>query len=167
MSDEEYMRIAIEEAKQAESEGEVPVGAIVVDEEGEVISRSHNLREATHMPSAHAEHSAIERAAEKLDSWRLTGCTVYVTLEPCMMCAGLMTQARIKRCVFGASDRKAGALETLYEVGSDKRLNHNFEVTSGVLGQQCADLLINFFKERRSKEVSKPFEESFFARMTM
>ena len=143
------MKIALQEAKTAETQGEVPIGAIVVSESGEIISRGHNLRETLKSPTAHAEHIAIEKASATLDAWRLCGCTVYVTLEPCIMCAGLMHQARIKRCVFGAYDKKAGALKTLYEIGSDTRLNHNFEVTGGVLEKECASLLTNFFKAKR------------------
>ena len=149
MKDEEYMKIAIEEAKQAEIEGEVPIGAIVVDAEGKIIARSHNLREQLHSPAAHAEHIAIEEASKIKQAWRLTGCTVYVTLEPCIMCAGLMHQARIGRCVFGAYDKKAGALVTLYKVAEDARLNHNFKVKGGVLEEECATLLSQFFKKRR------------------
>ena len=149
LADEEYMRMALEEAKAAEGAGEVPIGAVVVDEKGDVVARAHNLRETLNSPTAHAEHIAIEEASKKLGAWRLTGCTVYVTLEPCVMCAGLMHQARISRCVFGAYDKKAGALKTLYEVGSDTRLNHNFDVTDGILEQECASLLTNFFKKKR------------------
>ena len=149
LDDEEYMRMALEEAKAAEEAGEVPIGAVVVEGGGEVIARGHNLRETLNSPTAHAEHIAIEEASKKLSAWRLTGCTVYVTLEPCVMCAGLMHQARISRCVFGAYDKKAGALKTLYEVGSDTRLNHNFDVTDGILEQECASLLTNFFKKKR------------------
>ena len=149
LTDEEYMRMALEEAKAAEEAGEVPIGAVVVDEKGDVVARGHNLRETLNSPTAHAEHIAIEEASKKFDAWRLTGCTVYVTLEPCVMCAGLMHQARISRCVFGAYDKKAGALKTLYEVGSDTRLNHNFDVTGGILEQYCASLLTNFFKKKR------------------
>ena len=141
--------MALEEAKLAEVSDEVPIGAVVVDERGEVVSRGHNLRETFRSPSAHAEFLAIEAAAEKRGAWRLNGCTVFVTLEPCIMCAGLMHQARVKRCVFGAYDKKAGALSTLYEIGSDARLNHNFEVRGGVLEKECATLLTNFFKQRR------------------
>ena len=149
LSDEEYMRMALEEAKAAEAAGEVPIGAVVANGEGEIVARGHNLRETLNSPSAHAEHLAVEEASKKLNAWRLTGCTVYVTLEPCVMCAGLMHQARIKRCVFGAHDQKAGALETLYQVGADTRLNHNFDVTGGVLAEECATLLTNFFKKKR------------------
>ena len=156
MSDTEFMRLALEQAKLAEDKGEVPIGAVVVDESGEVVAQGHNLRETLNSPSAHAEHLAIEEASKKLKAWRLTGCTVYVTLEPCVMCAGLMHQARIKRCVFGAHDQKAGAIETLYQVGVDTRLNHNFEVTGGVLAEECAAILTNFFKKKRCQTLQQP-----------
>ncbi len=150
-TDEDYMRLAIEEAIAAGAEDEVPIGAVVVNEAGEVIACGHNKREQLNSPSAHAEFLAIEDAAEKLDAWRLSGCTVYVTLEPCIMCSGLMHQSRIARCVFGAFDQKAGALSTLYNIAEDERLNHNFEVTGGVLEKDCAKLLSDFFKARRKK----------------
>lgn len=156
MTDEDYMRMALEEAAAAAAEGEVPIGAVVVHG-GEVIARAHNRRETDRDPSAHAEFSAMLAAARAVDRWRLTGCTVYVTLEPCLMCAGLMVNARIDRCVFGAPDPKGGALGTLFDVSHDERLNHEFEVTSGVLQEECATQLREFFRERRraAKEAKK------------
>ena len=151
MTDEDYMRMALDEARLAAEEGEVPIGAVVV-REGEVIARAHNRRETDHDPSAHAEFSAMCEAARVLDRWRLTGCTVYVTLEPCLMCAGLMVNARIDRCVYGAPDPKGGALGTLFDVSHDERLNHEFEVTSGVLAEECAAELRSFFRARRAKK---------------
>ena len=147
--DEKFMKIAIEQAKLAYKLDEVPIGAVVVDKNGEIISMGHNLRESKKSPSAHAEVLAIEEACKKLETWRLLGCTIYVTLEPCIMCAGLMHQSRISRCVFGAFDKKAGALSTLYQIGNDERLNHNFDVEGGVLEEECAKLLSDFFKARR------------------
>lgn len=147
--DKSYMHLALSQAKMAFVEQEVPVGAVVVDESGEVISSAHNLRETRNSPSAHAEFLAIEEACKKRNSWRLKDCTVYVTLEPCIMCAGLMHQSRIKKCVFGAFDKKCGALSSLYKIAEDTRLNHNFEVVGGVLENECAGLLQAFFKERR------------------
>lgn len=146
--DQEFMRLALAEAEAAASKGEVPVGAVVVCD-GEVIASAHNLRETNADPAAHAEFLALEEAAEKLERWRLSDCTVYVTLEPCAMCAGLMVNARIARCVFGASDPKAGACGTLFSLQDDERLNHAFEVRSGVLEDECRALLQNFFRERR------------------
>lgn len=151
MTDEDYMRLALEEARLAAEEGEVPIGAVVVCG-GEVIARAHNRRETDRDPSAHAEFSAMCMATRALDRWRLTGCTVYVTLEPCLMCAGLMVNARIDRCVYGASDPKGGALGTLFDVSHDERLNHEFDVASGVLEQECANELRSFFRARRAKK---------------
>lgn len=158
------MRMALAEARLAAAEGEVPIGAVVVSggeradcdvmwgiAGGEVVARAHNRRETDHNPSAHAEFSALLDAARALDRWRLTGCTVYVTLEPCLMCAGLMVNSRIDRCVFGAPDPKGGALGTLYDVSHDARLNHEFEVVSGVLANECAAELRSFFRARRKK----------------
>ena len=142
------MELALEEARLAAEEGEVPIGAVVVHE-GKVIARAHNRRETDADPSAHAEFSAMLAASRELGRWRLTGCTVYVTLEPCLMCAGLMVNARIDRCVYGASDPKGGALGTLFDVSADPRLNHAFSVTPGVCAQESADLLRSFFRSRR------------------
>lgn len=146
--DEKYMRLALAEADAAATEGEVPIGAVVVCG-GQVVARAHNRRELDLDPSAHAEFSAMVAASRALGRWRLSGCTVYVTLEPCLMCAGLMVNARIDRCVFGASDPKGGALGTLYDVSHDPRLNHEFEVTPGVLADEAASQLRAFFRARR------------------
>lgn len=148
--DERFMHEALAEARAAASEGEVPIGAVVVYE-GTVIARAHNRREGDEDPSAHAEFSAMLAAARHLGRWRLTGCTVYVTLEPCLMCAGLMVNARVDRCVYGAPDPKGGATGTLYQVHRDARLNHSFEVTPGVLGEACADELQRFFAGLRAR----------------
>lgn len=149
MRDETYMAIALEEARLAFDEGEVPIGAVVVCD-GEVVARAHNRRETDADPSAHAEFAAMVAASQALERWRLTGCTVYVTLEPCLMCAGLMVNSRIDRCVYGAPDPKGGALGTLYDVSHDPRLNHEFEVTAGVCADECAELLRTFFRARRA-----------------
>lgn len=148
--DERFMREALVEAHAAAAEGEVPIGAVVVYE-GEIIARAHNRRELDEDPSAHAEFSAMVAAARALRRWRLTGCTVYVTLEPCVMCAGLMVNARVTRCVYGAADPKAGALGSLYQLNADRRLNHAFEVTAGVLSDECAGVLKAFFAELRGE----------------
>ena len=148
--DEAYMRMALEEAELAAAEGEVPIGAVVVCD-GQVVARAHNRRETDLDPSAHAEFTAMVAASRALGRWRLTGCTVYVTLEPCLMCAGLMVNARIDRCVYGASDPKGGALGTLFDVSHDPRLNHAFSVTSGVLADEAARQLRAFFRARRRK----------------
>ena len=151
--DEKYMQLALLEAAAAAAEGEVPIGAVVVCD-GEVIASAHNRREVDNSPSAHAEFLAMEEASRVLKRWRLTGCTVYVTLEPCLMCAGLMVNSRIDRCVFGACDPKGGALGTLYDVSCDSRLNHEFQVTSGVLADEAAAQLKAFFRERRQRSSS-------------
>ncbi len=158
--DEKFMRLALAEAEAAAHEGEVPIGAVVVCD-GEVVARAHNRRELDEDPSAHAEFIAMVKASRALGRWRLTGCTVYVTLEPCLMCAGLMVNARIDRCVYGAADPKGGALGTLYDVSHDERLNHEFEVASGVLADEAAAQLKGFFRERRTaqKAARKASEE--------
>lgn len=149
-ADEHFMRLALEQAELAAQIGEVPIGAVVVCD-GEVVAAAHNRRETDADPSAHAEFSALIAAARRLGRWRLTGCTAYVTLEPCLMCAGLMVNARIDRCVYGAPDPKGGALGTLYDVSRDPRLNHAFEVAAGVLQDECAELLHTFFRRRRAE----------------
>ena len=146
--DERFMRVALDEAALAAQAGEVPIGAVVVFE-GRVIARAHNRRELDKDPSAHAEFLALLEAARVLGRWRLTGCTVYVTLEPCLMCAGLVVNSRIDRCVFGAPDPKGGAVGSLYDLSRDNRLNHGFEVTSGVLQDECSKLLQGFFSQLR------------------
>lgn len=147
--DERFMREALAEARAAAAAGEVPIGAVVVHE-GEVIARAHNRRELDDDPSAHAEFLAMTAAARALGRWRLSGCTVYVTLEPCLMCAGLMVNARVDRCVYGAADPKGGALGSLYRLHDDARLNHRFAVTAGVLADACAGVLSDFFANLRA-----------------
>jgi tRNA(adenine34) deaminase len=148
-SDEEWMRAALDEADAASKLGEVPVGCVLVGKEGEELSRAHNLRESRKDPIAHAETIAIRAAAERIQSWRLEGATLFVTLEPCPMCAGALLQARVSRVVFGCDDPKAGALVTLYTLGADSRLNHRFEVTGGILASECASRLSAFFAQLR------------------
>ena len=148
MSDFEFMTEAIEEAKKAESEGEVPVGAVVVRGE-EVVGRGHNRREALQDPLAHAEIEAIQHAARALGTFRLNECTLYVTLEPCAMCAGASVNARLERLVFGAPDPKAGFVTSLGNLVQDPRLNHRMEVESGILGEECSSLLSTFFANLR------------------
>ena len=145
-----YMKRALLQAKRAAELDEVPIGAVVVYE-GRVIAQAYNRRELDRDPAGHAEFIAMKRAAHYLGAWRLSGCTVYVTLEPCLMCAGLMYQSRIDRCVFGAFDPKAGALGSLYRINEDTRLNHMFEVEGGVEEQMCAQLLKDFFVEKRAQ----------------
>lgn len=142
--DEKFMREALAEARAAAAVGEVPIGAVVV-RDGEIVARAHNRRELDQDPSAHAEFAAVCAASRSLGRWRLFDCTVYVTLEPCCMCAGLMVNARVGRCVYGASDAKAGALGSLYDLNADSRLNHRFNVTAGVLADECRELLSSYF----------------------
>ncbi len=143
------MTLALDEARSALDHGDVPVGAVVV-RHGEVIARRHNEREITNDPTAHAEVLAIRDAAAVLGSWRLDECTLYVTLEPCVMCAGALLNARIGRLVYGAADLKAGATASLYNVCADPRLNHNPPVTHGVLAEPAGELLANFFAAKRA-----------------
>ncbi len=147
--DEKWMNLALELAKQAADKAEVPVGAVLVRDD-QVLARSFNLREHLGSPLAHAECLVIHRAAIKLGGWRLTGTTLFVTLEPCLMCAGAIQQSRISRVVFGAKDPKGGAVRSLYQVLEDPRLNHRCEVTGGVLEKECGGLLTDFFRKRRS-----------------
>ncbi len=144
-----YMQRALAQAQKAALEQEVPIGAVVVCN-NTILSAAHNLRQHSHNPSDHAEFIAMLQAAKKLDSWHLERCCVYVTLEPCLMCAGLMLNARIARCVFGAYDQKAGACGSLYNVSNDFRLNHSFELKGGVLADESANLLQQFFKHKRA-----------------
>ena len=142
------MNQALVEAGYALEEDEVPIGCVIVHE-GRIIGRAHNQRERLHDPTAHAEMIAITQAAEALGRWRLTGCTVYVTLEPCPMCAGALVLARIDRLVFGPRDEKAGACGTLYNILQDTRLNHQIEITEGVQAEESARALKDFFRKRR------------------
>jgi len=145
------MEEALVEARRAVEIGEVPVGAIVVSADGEILARCHNRRQVDSDPTGHAELLAIREAAKRLGDWRLEGCTVYVTLEPCPMCAGTMVMSRIKRCVYGCSDPKAGFLGSLTDLSHGQGLNHQFEVTSEVLAEESAELLRSFFRELRAK----------------
>ena len=145
---EHFMRAALEQARQAFSEDEVPVGAVVVHD-GRLIGAAHNQRESLHDPTAHAEMIAITQAAEARQSWRLDGCTLYVTLEPCPMCAGAILLARIPTIVYGATDPKAGAVHTLYRLLDDPRLNHRSLAVSGILADECGQILSDFFRKQR------------------
>lgn len=144
-----HMEMALEEAELAADADEVPIGAVIVSLDKGVIARAHNQREMLHDPTAHAEMIAITQAAEALRSWRLENCILYVTLEPCPMCAGAIVQARLPLVVYGAADPKAGACDTLYQITSDSRLNHRAQVISGVLPERCAAVLSSFFAQKR------------------
>jgi tRNA(adenine34) deaminase len=148
--DEKYMRRALKQADKAAARGEVPVGCVIVIGD-KVVARGHNLKETRNDPTAHAEIVALRKAGKKRGSWRLDQATVYVTCEPCPMCAGALVWARVKRVVYGCRDPKAGAIDTFYGVGKDPRLNHRFEVASGVLEKECQGRLSGFFKKIRTE----------------
>jgi len=145
------MEMALQEAEAAADEDEVPVGAVIVSYRLGVIGRAHNQREQLKDPTAHAEMIAITQAAQALQSWRLEDCVLYVTLEPCPMCAGAIVQARLPLVVYGTADPKAGACDTLYQIASDPRLNHRAQVIRGVLAEQCAEILSRFFLRKRQQ----------------
>lgn len=147
-SDRNFMRCALDEARAAYAAAEVPVGAVVV-RCGAIVGRGHNLREASCDPTSHAEMIAISRAARALGSWRLEDCTLYATLEPCIMCAGALVQARVARLVFGCLDPKGGGVRSLYRICEDRRLNHRIMVEGGVLEDGCAEILREFFDSLR------------------
>ena len=144
-----YMREALAEAELAHDKGEVPIGAVLVHE-SRIVGRGHNLRETSNDPTTHAEMVAIRQAAEALDSWRLLDTTLYVTLEPCVMCMGAVILARIPRLVYACRDPRAGAVGSIYNLSSDRRFNHAVEVTEGVLGDECSEMLSGFFRELRA-----------------
>lgn len=145
----EHMAMALEEAREAFGEDEVPVGAVIVSLKQGVLARAHNQRELLKDPTAHAEMIAITQAAQALASWRLEDCVLYVTLEPCPMCAGAIVQARVPMVVYGTADPKAGACDTLYQITNDPRLNHRAQVVGGVMAEDCARLLSDFFLAKR------------------
>ena len=148
-NDRKFMLLAIEQAQLAGSIGEVPIGAIITDKHNNLISSGYNLRESNFDPTGHAEIIAIKKASEKLKSWRLDGTTLYVTIEPCPMCMGALVLARISHLVFGARDPKAGSAFSLYNIGTDNKLNHNVEIKEGVCEIECSNLLKVFFKTLR------------------
>ena len=146
-----HMEMALDEARAAAAEDEVPIGAVIVSFQQGVIGRAHNQREGLHDPTAHAEMIAITQAAQALRSWRLENCAIYITLEPCPMCAGAIVLARLPFVVYGAADPKAGACDTLYQITSDPRLNHRAQVVGGVLAGPCAQVLSDFFTDKRRR----------------
>jgi len=148
--DQKFMKLAIEAAKIAEDNGDVPIGAVIVYQ-NQIIAKAYNQREQLQDPTAHAEIIALTQAAAYLENWRLNGCTIYVTLEPCPMCAGALVLSRIDRLVYGCDDPKAGACKSLYSIVTDDRLNHKVVVVSGVVEEQCRQQLQRFFAKRRHK----------------
>ena len=145
---EKYIRMALEQAQHAAAQDEVPVGAVIVRND-QVIAAAHNAREQLRDPTAHAEMIAITQAGEACGTWHLTDCIMYVTLDPCLMCAGAILNARLPLLVYGASDPKAGAVNSLYQVLQDERLNHETQIVAGIMAQDCGDILTNFFREKR------------------
>jgi tRNA(adenine34) deaminase len=153
MEHERFMQEALREAEVAWSKGEVPIGCVIV-RDGEVIARGHNLRETLNDPTAHAEIIAIRSAGQVLDDWRMIGCTLYVTIEPCPMCAGALVQSRIEHLVFGATDPKAWADRSLREIVQNPGLNHRMEVTEGILASECSQIMKEFFRAKRKRSDS-------------
>ncbi|UXR69824.1 MULTISPECIES: tRNA adenosine(34) deaminase TadA [unclassified Staphylococcus] len=150
-SHEYYMSLALDEAYQAAKKGEVPIGAVVVKDD-RVIARAHNLRETIQLPTAHAEHLAMEQAARELGTWRLEGCTLYVTLEPCVMCSGTIVMSRVDQVVYGADDPKGGCSGSLMNLIEDSRMNHRANIVKGVLAYSCSQQLKAFFKTLRQRK---------------
>jgi tRNA(adenine34) deaminase len=148
LTDIDFMNIALQEAVVGYKQNEVPIGAVLV-QEGQILAKAHNAPIASNDPSAHAEMLAIRKACEKTGNYRLTGASLYVTLEPCLMCAGAILQARLARVIFGARDPKAGAVVSLYSILNDNRLNHQADVSEGILQEECGEILSRFFKEKR------------------
>jgi len=163
MKDDAYwMKKALNQARKAEALGEVPIGAVII-KDGTILGRGFNQRECKNDPSAHAEMIAVRQASKKLNAWRLTGTTLYVTLEPCPMCMGAILLARMDRVVFGCLDPKAGAAGSLYNLAEDRRFNHRVELAGGVLKEECSEILSNFFRKLRSakkalREVAFPID---------
>jgi tRNA(adenine34) deaminase len=149
MDDNQYMGLALDEARKAFAAGEVPIGAVLVLD-GAVVASAHNLRETLQDATAHAEVIVIQDACRKLGRWRLTGATLYVTIEPCPMCAGALVMSRVDRLVYGSADYKAGAVESIFNVVQNAAMNHRLEVTAGVRADECAELMREFFRQRRS-----------------
>ena len=160
LDDEKYMRLALAEAEKAYARGEIPIGAVLVrNEDGTVVSRGHNLRESKNDATAHAEMEAIREACARLNRWRLSGLTLYVTIEPCAMCAGALVNSRIDRLVYGSTESKFGAVESIFNVVNHRLLNHRLSVTAGVLEDECRQLMKDFFRMRREQNKQKKREE--------
>jgi tRNA(adenine34) deaminase len=151
MNDLEYMQLALQEAEMAAERGEVPVGAVLVDADGIIVCQDGNRSIENNDPTGHAEIVVLRQAGQHFGNYRLSGSTLYVTIEPCAMCAGAIIHARVSRLVFGAPDPKTGAIQSCYQIGSDRKLNHTLEVTGGVLQEKSSELLRSFFRDRRTK----------------
>jgi len=146
----EFMRAALAEAREAKKEGEVPVGAVIVSANGELLAKAHNKTVSQNDPTAHAEILAVRRAARKLGNYRLLDTTFYVTIEPCIMCIGALIQARVRHLIYGAKDPKGGAVDSLYNIPADHRLNHKVEISSGLLEEECQNIIQSFFRRKRT-----------------
>lgn len=155
MTDEQYMQVALEEARRAYDAGEIPIGCVIVCKD-RIISRGHNLRESLPDATAHAEIIAIQSACHALHRWRLSDCTLYVTIEPCPMCAGAIVNARIARLVYGAHDVKGGGIRSFFSIADHPGLNHQVDITEGVLEEECRNLMVSFFRERRKLRSAGP-----------
>ena len=159
MNDFDFMGMALSEAQKAADAGEVPIGAVLT-QDGAVIAQAHNLRETDKDATAHAEMLVIREGCRKLGRWRLSGTTLYVTIEPCPMCAGALVMSRVDRVVYGSTDAKAGAAESVFNIVEHPTLNHQLQVTAGVLQEECAGIMKRFFRERRAKKKSRPIDVS-------
>lgn len=155
MDDKKYMELALAEARQAAELGEIPIGAVLVDESGQVVAAAHNMRETWQDGTAHAEVIVIQDACKKLGRWRLSGCTLYVTVEPCPMCSGAIVNSRVDRVVYGCPDVKAGGAESIFNIITNPNLNHCANVTSGVCEEECAQVMKDFFKRRRMENKAR------------
>lgn len=151
----EWMSLALDLARKAEASGDVPVGAVIVNENNQLVSKGYNKKEKIPSPLGHAELMAIHRASKKLNNWRLSNCTLYVTLEPCAMCAGAIVHARLKKVYFATPDPKSGALGSVFSIHNENKLNHQFEVESGLLAEEASSILKKFFKQRRDSKTKK------------
>ena len=154
-TDEEYMQLALIEAQKAYDLGEIPIGAILVDEGGAIVASGHNLRESNHDATAHAEIEVIQQACSQLARWRLSGLTIYVTIEPCAMCAGALVNSRVSRLVYGSPDSKAGGVESIFNIVNHRLLNHRMEVTAGVMAEECRQIMKDFFAMRRKQNKAR------------
>jgi tRNA(adenine34) deaminase len=150
VDDNYYMGLALDEAQKAYDIGEVPIGAVLIMD-GQVVASGHNMRESWHDATAHAEMIAIREACKRLGRWRLTGLTLYVTIEPCPMCAGALVMSRVDRLVYGSADVKAGAIESIFNIAQNEALNHSMMVTAGIRADECAQIMKDFFRQRRKK----------------
>lgn len=155
MDDKKYMELALAEARQAAELGEIPIGAVLVDESGQVVAAAHNMRETWQDGTAHAEVIVIQAACKKLGRWRLSGCTLYVTVEPCPMCSGAIVNSRVDRVVYGCPDVKAGGAESIFNIITNPNLNHCANVTSGVCEEECAQVMKDFFRRRRMENKAR------------